>query len=465
MKEKSFTPNTTIEKTDEGTLLHFCFQPENEYQNFVVDTQPVFENIQETVIGELKKATRSVRVAMAWFTNYAIFKVVKEILRKGVEVEIIINNDLINNGGYCLNLDELIDKGLQLRLAEYPRFIHNKFCVIDDEVVITGSYNWTIFSEHLNDEDIVITRGSKVMVDKYNERFDVLCEKYGSPVCSMPEKVPERPEYDRSSFRTYITEESLFLSSLDDSGEKKKRGYLKMAKKLSPLHPGVASFTREEAFSETITTIDSNIQKADKRIQTSQKRIEDLRQKLEYSDKDERLKLRDKIKSHQREIVELKSQKKEYVQQKKFIKQTEDTILQGMSGKFRINLIWDTIDDIDLHFVLPNGKDIHYGNIKETYNGYTGELDKDENVSSPYTNTPQENIYWKDGLPFGEYAINVSLYTFRSNLSSINCRITVEDELFGTKILSLAIDTNKYKDGSNFTVYRFSYTENGRIER
>ena len=39
--------------------------------------------------------------------------------------------------------------------------MHDKFCVIDNQVVITGSYNWSSNAEFKNDENIAILRDNK----------------------------------------------------------------------------------------------------------------------------------------------------------------------------------------------------------------------------------------------------------------------------------------------------------------
>lgn len=35
--------------------------------------------------------------------------------------------------------------------------MHNKFCVIDNQKVLTGSYNWITNAESKNDENVLIT--------------------------------------------------------------------------------------------------------------------------------------------------------------------------------------------------------------------------------------------------------------------------------------------------------------------
>lgn len=106
--------------------------------NIVVESY--FDDILSKIQSELSDANYSVRIAVSWFTNYALFKTVNELADKGIDIEIVINNDLINNGGYCLNFNELISKEtVRFYLVEYPHLLHHKFCIIDDRTVINGS--------------------------------------------------------------------------------------------------------------------------------------------------------------------------------------------------------------------------------------------------------------------------------------------------------------------------------------
>ena len=43
--------------------------------------------------------------------------------------------------------------------------MHNKFCVIDNQIVITGSYNWSSNAEFKNEENISILRDNKTASD------------------------------------------------------------------------------------------------------------------------------------------------------------------------------------------------------------------------------------------------------------------------------------------------------------
>src|SRR6201984_866960 len=63
-------------------------------------------------------------------------------------------------------------------------------------------------------------------------------------------------------------------------------------------------------------------------------------------------------------------------------------------GDVEVALVWDNINDLDLHCVDPNGEEIWY-QYKRSASG--GELDIDANAQQPFTSEPAEHIRWKRG--------------------------------------------------------------------
>ena len=197
------------------------------------DSEIHFTDILKFLQNELTLARKSVKVAVSWFTNYQLFKQIKELASKGVKIQLITNNDLINNGGYCLDFNELIEAGVEISLVEYPHLLHDKFCIVDDSVVINGSYNWTRFSAN-NYENIEIHRNDSEIADEFISEFDNLLAKAEHKcIEKMPDAVPDRPEYDRSAFKQYITEE-LDAKSREASDDRDKITAIHAASKLNP---------------------------------------------------------------------------------------------------------------------------------------------------------------------------------------------------------------------------------------
>jgi len=48
--------------------------------------------------------------------------------------------------------------------------MHDKFCVIDNQIVITGSYNWSNNAEFKNDENVTIENDPD-QATRYSEEF------------------------------------------------------------------------------------------------------------------------------------------------------------------------------------------------------------------------------------------------------------------------------------------------------
>ena len=121
-----------------------------------------FENIHEQIRSHLKQASRDIKLCVAWFTDSDLYDVILEAKRNGVTVSVIIANHEINhNNG--VDFKELLSLNGTVRyIGENSsdistKLMHHKFCIIDGEVLITGSYNWT-YKARKNDENILIIK-------------------------------------------------------------------------------------------------------------------------------------------------------------------------------------------------------------------------------------------------------------------------------------------------------------------
>lgn len=78
------------------------------------------------------------------------------------------------------------------------------------------------------------------------------------------------------------------------------------------------------------------------------------------------------------------------------------------SGEVQISLMWNNINDLDLHCEDPNGELIYF---RHRLSRSGGRLDVDRNASAPLTDRPVENIYWAQGrAPAGTYRVFVHHY-------------------------------------------------------
>jgi phosphatidylserine/phosphatidylglycerophosphate/cardiolipin synthase-like enzyme len=126
-----------------------------------------FQDIQNRILKALDGAEVSIIVVMAWFTNDTLFQKLVEKYRQGLDVKLAIYDDGINKK-HGVDITQLPHK--RIKRGQRGGLMHNKFCVIDNQVVITGSYNWSDNAEFRNDENVTVENDPK-QATKYSVEY------------------------------------------------------------------------------------------------------------------------------------------------------------------------------------------------------------------------------------------------------------------------------------------------------
>ena len=167
-----------------------------------------FQSIKAALLEQLVAAQTSIRVAVAWFTQDELFAVLCEKLQQNVIVELIINNDYINNWEFGLPFAEFIALGGKLYLSEHPAMMHHKFCVIDEAVLFTGSYNWTYYADLHNEENALRVQNSPEVVASFLDEFERLKQQIGNPATTItPFPAEALGRFERIGFRGYLSKD------------------------------------------------------------------------------------------------------------------------------------------------------------------------------------------------------------------------------------------------------------------
>ena len=175
-------------------------------------TQAYFEDIQHHIKKELNKARSSIYIAVAWFTDSELFKILCLKAQEGVSVKLMLIDDEINNGSgidysklsaisyqQSAKADKMsTNKGEEnvshsgknvkhwkgtgkvwmiITAGENGNLMHNKFCDIDGETVINGSYNW-INRAKQNYESITVIYEATELARQFITEFSAIKEKY-----------------------------------------------------------------------------------------------------------------------------------------------------------------------------------------------------------------------------------------------------------------------------------------------
>lgn len=130
-----------------------------------------FDNLQTIVINNLLSAKNSVKISVAWL-NFDIYGTAfKSLLENGVKIKIIID-DNISNARYNNTIDYLCSLGAKIKKIKMPgekQIMHHKFCIIDNTISLSGSFNWTINAELNNYENLIVSDDINIILGFKNE--------------------------------------------------------------------------------------------------------------------------------------------------------------------------------------------------------------------------------------------------------------------------------------------------------
>lgn len=131
-----------------------CFTPPRGCTQLVTDT-----------IGQ---ARSEILVQAYSFTSEPIAQALVAAHQRGVKIKAILDKSQKTEDDSRAKL--LIDSGIPVRIDAAHAIAHNKVMVIDDETVITGSFNFTKSAEERNAENLLVIK-NRVLAEKYEENW------------------------------------------------------------------------------------------------------------------------------------------------------------------------------------------------------------------------------------------------------------------------------------------------------
>lgn len=137
-------------------------------------TNVIFDGFFEYISSALLEAEVDVKIAVAWLNFKMYGGVFETLLQRGVHLEIIINDDMINAKNN-IHIHYLRQRGADIYKITMPtsrKYMHEKFCIIDEEKVLNGSYNWSQNASN-NFENLMITE-KRLIVDKFIYEFKTI---------------------------------------------------------------------------------------------------------------------------------------------------------------------------------------------------------------------------------------------------------------------------------------------------
>ena len=151
------TPHPSI--TLDGTQIETYFSPD--------------DGVQARVVELINQAQTSVHLLAFGLTADPIADALAAAHQRGVQVIGVIETGQVDNAGS--DVQRLLDAGVDLRLDGSPRNMHHKVIIIDGEIVLFGSYNFSGSAEERNDENLLVVHNSELAA-KFEVEFQRVLE-------------------------------------------------------------------------------------------------------------------------------------------------------------------------------------------------------------------------------------------------------------------------------------------------
>jgi phosphatidylserine/phosphatidylglycerophosphate/cardiolipin synthase-like enzyme len=118
------------------------------------------QNCPDAMVHALNDAKRMILVQAYSFTSAPIAKARLDAHTRGVQVQVILEKS--QHSEKYSSADFLANQGVPVVIDANHAISHNKVIVIDSEIVLTGSFNFTKAAQEKNAENVVIIRDPAV---------------------------------------------------------------------------------------------------------------------------------------------------------------------------------------------------------------------------------------------------------------------------------------------------------------
>lgn len=133
----SFLLSITFNTAHSAPLYQACFTPNNDCTTLIVS--------------EIVKAKKSINIQAFVFTSIPIKLALASAKVHGIDVKMILDKTQENNSAFYF-----MTHGVPVWIDYKPRIAHNKVIIIDNDTVITGSFNFTTSAQIRNAENVLV---------------------------------------------------------------------------------------------------------------------------------------------------------------------------------------------------------------------------------------------------------------------------------------------------------------------
>lgn len=127
------------------------------------------------VVKVITAARKSIRLAAYSFTSPSVVRALMEAHKRGVDVAVLVD--------YKANIEDnrteasrkalgLLERaGIPVKTISSYSIHHDKYIIVDDQHVETGSYNFTAAAAKYNSENVIVVWNDSAIANQYKEHW------------------------------------------------------------------------------------------------------------------------------------------------------------------------------------------------------------------------------------------------------------------------------------------------------
>lgn len=119
------------------------------------------------VLRVVGSAQQSIRLAGYSFTSPAVVKALTEAQRRKVDVRVILDDKGNRGKANIAAMNLLLGAGVQVRVNARYAIHHDKYIVVDERTVQTGSFNYSAAAARSNSENVMVVWNDTAVASRY----------------------------------------------------------------------------------------------------------------------------------------------------------------------------------------------------------------------------------------------------------------------------------------------------------
>lgn len=128
-------------------------------------------DIPDTILELINHAEASLSLCVFTISHHKLARAIGRALKRGVKVKLLTDDRKVFDKGS--QIIPLHNKGVEIKTDTSRYHMHNKFGIVDERLVFTGSFNWTYTATKHNQENLLVTTNYDI-VNQYVDEFKTL---------------------------------------------------------------------------------------------------------------------------------------------------------------------------------------------------------------------------------------------------------------------------------------------------